>query len=70
MKEVLVPSDVIYDVEDDWLADYEWDTNACFWTYVKDMSGLDEWRFNFEQEQFHCDIRDEKKAAWFILRYL
>lgn len=70
MKEVLVPSDVIYKVEDDWLSLYEWEEAPNFWTYVKEYSGLDGWRFNFEQEQFHCDIRDKKKATIFILRWL
>jgi len=71
MKEVLVPSDVIYDIEEDWLNNHDgWLDPTPFWTYVKDMSGLDKWRFNFECEQFHCDIRNEKKATMFILRYL
>lgn len=74
MKTVKVHRKVIYDVEEEWLETFEWDaqdsnTPAAFWKFVKDMSGLDVWKYNARSEYFTCEVHDEKKATIFLLRF-
>ena len=74
MKIVQIHRKVIYDVEDEWLKTFEGDAadNAApsiFWKFVKDMSGLDVWKYNARSEYFTCEVCDEKKATMFLMRF-
>lgn len=74
MKTVEVHREVIYDVEEEWLKTFEGDsqdkdTPSIFWKFVKDMSGLDVWKYNARSEYFTCEVHNEKKAIMFLMRF-